>query len=250
MRLMPIGVILLVLLVAAPERAVAQPANTDTLSTDRGPLIVHAISHASFLMQWNGLVVAVDPIDDATRFLSFGHPNLVLVTHRHGDHFDPVVLTAVAGENTVVITPQDVAESVPAMDTVPLANGGSHTAFGVTVTAVAAYNRTADRLEFHPRGRDNGYLVEAAGTRVYISGDTEDIAEQAGLGRIDAAFLCMNLPWTMSLEQAARAVRTIRPTVLYPYHYRNHGGGLTDVGRLPELLGPEFNVDIRVLAWY
>lgn len=155
------------------------------------------------------LVVAVDPIDDATRFLPFGHPNLVLVTHHHGDHFDPGVLTA-----------------------------------------VAAYNRTADRMEFHPRGRDSGYLVEAAGTRVYISGDTEDIAEQADLGRIDAAFLCMNLPWTMSIEQAVQAVRTIRPTVLYPYHYRNHGGGLTDVGRLPELLGPEFDVDVRVLAWY
>ena len=40
-----------------------------------------------------------------------------------------------------------------------------------------------------------------------MSGDTEDIPEMRALEKIDVAFVCMNLPYTMTPEQAADAVR-------------------------------------------
>ncbi len=194
------------------------------------------------------LLVAVDPVGDARLYLTLGRPDVVLVTHKHGDHFDPDVLRELAGQHNVVITPEHVAESVPACDPVVLANGESHTAGELMVTAVPAYNRTEERLAFHPRGRDNGYLLELDGVRVYISGDTEDVPELASVAPVDAAFLCMNLPWTMSVNQAARAVKAIRPRVLYPYHHRNRDGSSADLGRLRTLVGEV--AEVRVLAWY
>ena len=47
----------------------------------------------------------------------------------------------------------------------------------------------------------------------------------AALKGIDIAFLPMNLPYTMSPEMTAEAARTIRPKILYPYHFGEHGHG-------------------------
>ena len=40
------------------------------------------------------------------------------------------------------------------------------------------------------------------------------------LKNIDVAFVCMNLPYTMTPQAAGEAVRAFRPKVAYPYHYR------------------------------
>jgi L-ascorbate metabolism protein UlaG (beta-lactamase superfamily) len=235
----------LLLLAATVAPAVDAPA--DTLTTAAGPLVVHPVAHASFLLQWGDLLVAVDPVGEAGRYLRLGRPQLVLVTHKHGDHFDADVLRELAGQHNVVVTTPLVAESVPSCDAVVLTNGESHAVGDLRVTAVPAYNTSADRLQYHPRGRDNGYLLERGGVRVYISGDTEDIPELADLAPVDVAFLCMNLPYTMSVAQAARAVGLLGAAVVYPYHFRNGDGSHGDVGALGAMAD---GVEVRVLGWY
>jgi L-ascorbate metabolism protein UlaG (beta-lactamase superfamily) len=79
------------------------------------------------------------------------------------------------------------------------------------------------------------------GLRVYIAGDTEDIPEMKNLKKIDVAFLPVNVPYTMTPEMAARAVKMIRPRILYPYHY-----GRTDLSRLTALLADEKEIEIRI----
>ena len=72
---------------------------------------------------------------------------------------------------------------------------------------------------FHDKGRGNGYVLTYGGTRIYISGDTEGIPEMRALKNIDVAFICMNLPYTMTPEEAADAVKAFHPKVAIPYHY-------------------------------
>ena len=67
-------------------------------------------------------------------------------------------------------------------------------------------------------------MLTLGGKRVYVAGDTEDNAEMRALRGIDVAFLPMNLPYTMSVEKAAEAIREFKPNVVYPYHYRSHDG--------------------------
>ncbi len=123
-------------------------------------------------------------------------------------------------------------------------NGDRRTFQGIEVEAVPAYNlvhKRPDGSPFHPKGQGNGYVVTIGGKRIYIAGDTEPIPEMAALKDIDIAFLPMNLPYTMSPEMAAAAARTIRPKVLYPYHFGN-----TDTGRLVKLLTEEPGIEVRV----
>ena len=80
----------------------------------------------------------------------------------------------------------------------------------------------------------NGYLLNIDDTQVYISGDTEDIKEMRILQNIDVAFVCMNLPYTMDINQAASGVLEFKPSIVYPYHYRGTNG-LSDVNEFKNL---------------
>ncbi|MDI6779842.1 MAG: MBL fold metallo-hydrolase, partial [Bacteroidota bacterium] len=72
---------------------------------------------------------------------------------------------------------------------------------------------------YHPKDRDNGYVLTIGKKIIYIAGDTENIPEMASLKNIDIAFLPMNQPYTMLPEQVADAVNKFNPKILYPYHY-------------------------------
>ena len=63
-------------------------------------------------------------------------------------------------------------------------------------------------------------MLTVDGRRVYIAGDTEDIPEMRALKDIDIAFVPMNLPFTMDIDQASSAVAEFEPAVVYPYHYK------------------------------
>jgi L-ascorbate metabolism protein UlaG (beta-lactamase superfamily) len=126
-----------------------------------------------------------------------------------------------------------------------LTNGQTAPLLGVQIEAVAAYNLTADRAKFHAKGRGNGYVLTLGDKRVYLSGDTEDIPEMRALKNIEVAFLCMNLPYTMTVEQAASAVRAFRPKIVYPYHCRG-----SDLGQFKKLVGEDSGVEVRIRDWY
>ena len=220
----------------------------DHIATETGDLVIQPLDHATFVMSWDGKTIYVDPVGGAERFEGLPSPDLILVTDIHGDHLDAETLAAVVGEDTVVIAPAAVAEQLPdslRQITSLLANGEWTTVLGVAIEGVPMYNLTEERLRFHDKGRGNGYLVTFGGTRVYISGDTEDIPEMRSLEDIDVAFVCFNLPYTMTEEQAASAVLEFAPTVVYPYHYRG-----SDVAEFATLVGADSGIEVRVREWY
>jgi L-ascorbate metabolism protein UlaG (beta-lactamase superfamily) len=120
---------------------------------------------------------------------------------------------------------------------------------GITIQAIPMYNLTPERADFHVKGRGNGYVIGLGGSRIYVSGDTEDIPEMRGLEGIDAAFVCMNLPYTMDVEAAADAVLEFRPRIVYPYHYRGRPE-VSDIGRFRELVAANPAIEVRLLRWY
>ena len=163
----------------------------------------------------------------------------ILVTHEHGDHFDKAAISLLQKEGTQVITNQRCADMLGSGRV--MANGDALTlADDVKIEAVPAYNTTEGREQFHPKGRDNGYILTVDGLRIYIAGDTEDIPEMTGISDIDIAFLPCNQPYTMTPEQLLKAARTVKPKVLFPYHY-----GQTDVSGIPSQLQPD-GIDVRI----
>jgi L-ascorbate metabolism protein UlaG (beta-lactamase superfamily) len=190
-------------------------------------------------------VIYCDPVGDPAAYSAHPAPDLILVTHEHGDHYNADTLVALAGEATQLVTNPAVhgmlPEALKARATA-LINGASATVGNIGVSAIPAYNTTEDRKKYHPQGRDNGYVLNLEGARVYIAGDTEDIPEMRALEGIDIAFVPMNLPYTMSIEQAASAVNAFRPKYVYPYHYK----GSDPVAFAALVTGPE----VKQGPWY
>ncbi len=215
--------------------------------TDSGDVVLRPIEHASFVIHWNGITVYNDPVGSESDYRRLPSPDLILVSHQHGDHFSSSTLNSLVEDETVIVTPASVFNQLSSTlkeKATTLANGESVELLGLTVEAVPAYN---DR---HPKGRDNGYVLTLGGQRLYMSGDTEDVPEMRALEGIDVAFLAMNLPFTMSVEQAASALLDFRPGIVYPYHYRNSGGTFADLDLLKELLKEAPVIEVREGEWY
>jgi L-ascorbate metabolism protein UlaG (beta-lactamase superfamily) len=240
------------IVLGAVSGAAATPGH-DTLAADDGPLSIHPIEHASFVMTWNGLAVYVDPVGGGERYDGFPPPDLVLITHLHGDHMSADTLAALATSDTRVVAPASVADALGEAAPSNLAilnHGESVDVRGIEVEAHPAYNLNPDRLRYHPRDRnDNSYLITVGGLRIYVSGDTEDIPEMRALEDIDAAFVCMNLPYTMTVDQAADAVLEFAPRIVYPYHFRGTDG-MSDLDRFTELVSAKPDIEVRRLSWY
>lgn len=231
-----------------------QAANTTTTPPDAASQVqVTPIEHASMVLTWRDTVIYVDPVGGGAMYASQPKAGLILVTDIHPDHMDAETLAAVAAGGVPIIAPQAVKDQLPAglqSQVTVLANGQTHTVGGWTIEAIPMYNLTDARKQFHAKGRGNGYVVANGGVRVYLSGDTEDIPEMRALRNIDMAFVCMNLPYTMTVQQAADAVAEFKPTMVYPYHYRGTDGK-ADVAQFAQLVAeraPE--VKVVQLEWY
>lgn len=205
---------------------------------------IFSIRHATMAICADGKWIYVDPntsvLGDGMDYSSMPKADFILFTHDHSDHFDNVSVEQLSKETTRIIANPTVAGTLGCCDS--LHNGESATICdGWTVDAVPAYNVSEEKLQFHPQGRDNGYVLSIGDLRIYIAGDTEVIPEMADIKDIDIAFLPCNLPFTMTPEQCAEAAKTIMPKILFPYHY-----GHTQVSRVPELLdGTGIEVRIR-----
>lgn len=222
------------------------------MPTGQGEIAIHPVEHATFVMKWSGKTVAVDPVGGAAAFSEFGDADLVLITDVHGDHLSVETVEALTGPSTMIVAPQAVADRFPEKDRARLtvvANGESAQWGESLIQAVPMYNLTDERKAFHVRGRGNGYVLTLGGTRVYIAGDTEDIPEMRALEDIDAAFVCMNLPYTMEVPAAADAVLEFKPKVVFPYHYRGKGG-MSDVEQFRALVAEDPSIEVRLLDWY
>jgi L-ascorbate metabolism protein UlaG (beta-lactamase superfamily) len=245
-------------LIAFPRAALALPV-PDTLPTSHGEdLTIQPVHHASLMLSWDGKRVLVDPaplgqdLNAAIgEFKVLLTPDIILITHIHGDHFSAPLLQAVSGSNTTIIAPQNVYDAMPAdlkAKTHVLANGANTAVDEIAIDAVPMYNTTAARADFHPKGVGNGYIVTLGGKRVYVAGDTEEGPPLAHLPHIYVAFIPMNLPYTETVQAAAKWVRDFHPQYVYPYHYRNMDGTFANLQQFKKLVGHASHVELR--AWY
>lgn len=187
-------------------------------------MVVEPLIHASVRIIFDGKEIEVDPVgklgDRVTDYSQFPKADIILVTHEHHDHLDPEAIKTLSKADTLVIANPRSAEILgygKVMKNGDILNPDA----GIGIEAVPAYNTTPDRLQFHPKGRDNGYILTLDGLCIYVAGDTEVIPEMETFKDIDVAFLPCNLPYTMTPDQLIEAARIIHPKVVYPYHYGN-----------------------------
>lgn len=235
--------------------------NTKTINTSsknkesslQSEINVQPISHATAVIKWADKIIYTDPVGGAEAFEGKPSPNLILITDIHGDHLSEDTLKAVATDSTVTIMPQAVADELEGEikgKRVVINNGEVTGKEGFNIEAIPMYNLPESDDSRHIKGRGNGYVLERNDQKLYLSGDTAGIPEMRKLQNIDIALVCMNLPYTMDVEEAADAVLDFKPKKVLPYHYRGKDG-LSDVAKFKELVNTgNPNIEVIQLDWY
>ncbi len=231
-------------LLFVPLAAQAQGASSsgDAFATKGGELKIFFLGHASLYFTWQGKIIQVDPWSKAADYAALPQADLVLITHHHRDHLDAEALAKTRKPGAMVIGTQLAAQQ--AQDVTVMRNGDTRQVMGLTIAAVPAYNLVHMRspgVPYHIKGEGNGYVLDFGGFKIYLAGDSEDTPEMKALTGIDAAFLPMNLPFTMTPEMVAAAAKAMKPKVLYPYHT-----GDTDLAKLKELMKDAPEVEVRI----
>lgn len=233
--------------------AAAQRPKPDMIQSDSGLITLQPIFHGSLVIGWNHKTIYIDPHGSAANFAGLKAADLVLITDIHSDHMDTAALSALKTSGATFIVPQAVADLLPVRfrkHMKVLANGESLTEKTVGITAIAMYNSPENDVVHHPKGRGNGYVLRLGGKTIYISGDTEDSPEMSRLNDVDVAFVCMNQPYTMTVRQAATAVLSFRPHIVYPYHYRGQNG-FSDLNAFKQyVLQGDPALEVRIRKWY
>jgi len=220
----------------------AEGFEADIIRTSAGELKITFIGHGTLMFTYGGKTIHVDPVSKEADYTKLPKADLILLTHHHGDHLDLKALEALRTEKTEFVMTEICAQQVKGGRV--MKNGDVKVMGGLKIEAVPAYNLVHMRSEgkpFHPKGEGNGYVITFGDKRVYVAGDTENTPEMKKLEQIDAAFLPMNLPYTMTPEMVADAAKAFRPKILYPYHY-----GETDASKLVELLKDANDIEVRI----
>lgn len=219
---------------------------SDTLTARDGTqFTITFFRHASLSIAVGGRYIYVDPVGANADYAALPKADLVLITHSHYDHLDRAAVETLLTPASEVLCDRTSAEAFE-MECFTLRPGCvAEPRDYVKVEAVAAYNTTPDHLQFHPREREDcGYVLTVGGTRIYIAGDTEPTPEMKALQGIDIAFLPVNQPYTMTVDQAVEAVKALRPAIFYPYHY-GEVDEKTDIDRLVRELEGVTEVRVR-----
>lgn len=214
----------------------------DLIKTSEGDIVITLLGHGTLMMEFGGMVIHIDPYSQVADYSKLPKADLILLTHHHGDHLDKKALSNIQGKNTHLILTSICAESLGSG--MVMKNGDKTSFKGIDIEAVPAYNIAHKRdsgQPFHIKGEGNGYVLKFGDKKIYIAGDTENIPEMKNLKDIYCAFLPMNLPYTMTPEMTADAARTLKPAVLYPYHF-----GETDTSELLRLLEKDRSIEVRI----
>lgn len=207
----------------ADDRTPAYP--TDTLPTPNGRTVqVTFFKHASLAFDIDGRRIYVDPVGSFADYASLPKADLILITHHHYDHYDPEAVALVSQPGTRIVCDATTAGLIGEAGGevwAAAAPGEVLRPFdGLRIETAPAYNTTEGHFQFHPRERgDVGYLLEWDGLRLYVAGDGENTPDMKALQTVDVAFLPVNQPYTMTVDQSVDAVRALRPRIFYPYHY-------------------------------
>ncbi|MDT0553305.1 MBL fold metallo-hydrolase [Urechidicola vernalis] len=225
----------------------------DNIPTSEGTITIHPITHGTLAIQFNNKTMYIDPYGGSEKFKNLPNADIILITDIHGDHLNQKTLDGLDTKKTQFIVPQAVADKLPEAYKPKLTilnNDQSVHRLDFYITATPMYNLPETEDSRHPKGRGNGYIINVAGKNMYISGDTEDIPEMRNLRDIDIAFICMNLPYTMDINQAADAVLEFQPKIVYPFHFRGKPD-FSDVEKFKEIVNSKNNqIEVRLRDWY
>jgi L-ascorbate metabolism protein UlaG (beta-lactamase superfamily) len=194
------------------------------------------LGHSGFRIQIEGAVLLIDPwltgnpmFPPERREEALQGATHVLLTHAHGDHAADAA-TIAAQHDIPLACIHEVSEWLngqKACQTIGFGKGGTIDLNGAKVTMVnATHSASIDYTGagLLPAGSAAGFMIAGEGHVIYVSGDTDIMADMGWMGeyhRPDIGILSCGGHYTMDMDRAAWAARKyFNFRTVIPCHYR------------------------------
>ena len=193
------------------------------------------LGHSGFRIEIGQAVLLIDPwltgnpmFPAARRAEAISGATHILVTHGHGDHTGDAL--AISRDlNIPVVGTYDLTsyfEAAEKIATIGYNKGGTVDLNGVRATLVAASHSSSYQIDGKPvyAGTEAGFMIAGEGRVIYISGDTDIMADMEWMGDLhapDIGILSAGGHFTMDMKRAAYAARRyFNFKTVIPCHYR------------------------------
>lgn len=186
------------------------------------------LGHAGFLLEGTNGRIVIDPfiteLPTPSLPLAELNPELILITHGHGDHMGDAAELARLSKATVVGNVEIANYYKPLGVNSHGMNIGGTWDFGwVKVKMTSALHSSS--IGAHPAqylGNPGGFLIFMDQLTIYHAGDTGLFGDMALIGRnhpINVALLPIGDNFTMGPADALAAVQMLQPKQVIPMHY-------------------------------
>ncbi len=181
---------------------------------------IRYLGHAAFQLIGSKNIL-IDPFISGNPLAAepVGTPDLILVTHAHGDHLGDAIEIA-KRTGVPIVCMYDISQHIRGIETYGM-NYGPAKIEGVDIVMVPAWHSSS--IDGQEIGNPAGYIVKMDGKTVYHAGDTFVFGDMALFselyGPIDVALLPIGGFFTMGPREAAKAVELLKPRIAIPMHY-------------------------------
>ena len=197
---------------------------------------IKVLGHSSIKMK-KEKIIYIDPYQIEK---NYNDADIIFITHSHYDHFSEEDINKVRKSDTTIVATSDVYEQLLndgfKQENIVIVNPNEkHDINGIKFETVPSYN--IDK-PFHPKENNwVGYVIDIKGERYYIAGDTDETEEDKQV-KCDIAFVPVGGTYTMTHDEAADLVNTIKPKIAVPIHYGSIVGTKEDANMFIRELRP------------
>ncbi|WP_408592601.1 metal-dependent hydrolase [Paracoccus marcusii] len=193
------------------------------------------LGHSGFRLQIEQAVILIDPwfsgnpvFPDDRRAEAIDGATHILITHGHGDHTGDTLALAKELKIPVVGIFDLIGhwEKTDKIEGIGFNKGGTVDLGGAQVTMVNATHSSSISGPDGPvyAGHESGYMIAGDGHVIYVSGDTDIMADMEWMGDLhkpDIGILCAGGHFTMDMSRAAYASkRYFDFKTVIPCHYK------------------------------
>ena len=191
-----------------------------------------------------GKVIYFDPFELGDKYSK--DADYIFITHTHYDHLSLADLIKIKKGDTIIIGPYDILNDVKDMferkNIFLVVPNKSYDCEGIIFDTVPAYNLDKS---FHKKEYNwVGYIVTIDDVRIYVAGDTDNLLELRNI-KCDVACVPVGGTYTMDRIEASELIKSIKPNLAIPIHYKTIVGSVEDAYYFKEEL--DEIVDVKIL---
>ncbi len=202
--------------------AIVTPTTLVLLNNASADVNFTLLYNAGVMIETGDVIIYVDPYNLPYSYHDYP-ADIILITHPHGDHYDPTTINFIKTNDTLIVCPENMTDAIATYGATGVNPEDHFVHMGIDITAFYMYTEAPEGYtpSHPPEANWTSYIIDVGPLTFFHAGDSANIFEYTQLtGLIDVALLPLGPGCqTMTGIDVVFAIDTINPTYFTPIHF-------------------------------